>query len=90
MRFLDMNGFHVTLAALKAEAAGKGWNPSHALGSASADPTKVEPGLRFPCPHPGCSKTFSLKTNMRRHLRSVHGIGGHKHVCPTCSPLFHA
>ncbi|MCJ1409680.1 hypothetical protein MMC19_003762, partial [Ptychographa xylographoides] len=30
----------------------------------------------FKCPHPGCGKAFSVRSNMKRHERGCHGGGG--------------
>eukprot|EP00730_Choanoeca_flexa_P009921 TRINITY_DN143_c0_g1_i1.p1 TRINITY_DN143_c0_g1~~TRINITY_DN143_c0_g1_i1.p1 ORF type:complete len:323 (+),score=48.35 TRINITY_DN143_c0_g1_i1:692-1660(+) len=39
---------------------------------------------RYPCPHPGCDKTFSTSSHLSRHRRSMHSNGFARFKCPKC------
>lgn len=39
----------------------------------------------FKCPHPGCGKAFSVRSNMKRHERGCHGVGAVEGTAPPSS-----
>ena len=48
--------------------------------------SKKRPATRVPCEYPGCNKSFSQKSDAKRHYLNVHK--GRKYSCPQCSKMF--
>ena len=61
-------------------------NPLTSVAPAAASVTSVTTTAaltNFLCSHPGCTKTFTLRSNMRRHVLTHSGIKPFKcDICP--------
>lgn len=56
------------------------------LAGLSKEPkVPMQASVPAPCKYPGCDKTFSSPSNLRRHERSTHGA---RKPCPQCGKLF--
>ncbi len=58
-----------------------------ALLAAAASVVPDDKGVLH-CPVAGCTKSFTFRTNLRRHVRSHAGVESRKHACTICGRTF--